>query len=265
MTDILDAIVEQKRSTIEATLRERDRLGWRRLAEQTPAPPDFFRALASASTIGVIAEIKKASPSAGLLRPDFDPPAIARAYGENGAHAISVLTDAPFFQGSLDDLKAVRQVTPLPVLRKDFVLDTVQIHEAKAAGASAVLLIAECLDASQLRDFVAEIHALQMTALVELFDRDNLAAVLASQTRLVGINNRNLRTFVTDLAHTLDLLPDIPKDRLVVSESGIRNRQDVDRLRSAGVGGILVGESLMRSPNPGAKLRELVPEAFRTA
>ncbi|MBY0585998.1 indole-3-glycerol phosphate synthase TrpC [bacterium] len=255
---ILAKIVDQKRIEVEQSKdRARREHWWRRLGD-LPLPADFEAALRLPGRMRVIAEIKQASPSAGILRDPFDPPAIASDYEQHGADCLSVLTDENFFQGSIDHLRAVRQVVSLPLLRKDFVIDPVQIAEARLAGASAVLLIAECLSRAELADLVGEIRQARMQPLVELYDPENLEAVLESGTNLVGINNRDLRSFVTDLSHTLDLLPRIPPDRVVVSESGIRTRDDVDRLASAGVHAILVGETFMRAPSPGAKLAELL-------
>jgi indole-3-glycerol phosphate synthase len=206
----------------------------------------------------VIAEIKKASPSAGVMRDPFDPVAIAEDYAQHGADCLSILTDVDFFQGSIEYLRQVARIVKRPILRKDFIIDPVQVLEARLAGASAVLLIAECLTAGELADLVGEIRSLGMAPLVELHDAQNLEAVLASGTKLVGINNRDLRSFHTDLAHTLDLLDAIPKDRIVVSESGIRTRHDIERLSASGVQAILVGEAFMRAPSPGAKLAELL-------
>lgn len=256
--NILARIMTQKTREIE-TLRVRaENEGWQ---EQWPAAPpgrDFCAALATGARIGVIAEIKKASPSAGILRADFDPVAIANSYAGAGAACLSVLTDQSFFQGSIADLRAVRQAVALPILRKDFILDAVQILEARLAGASAVLLIAECLGAARLRPLVETVRSFGMEPLVEFHDAANLPLVLEAGSRLVGINNRNLRTFATDLGHTLRLLERIPDDRIVVSESGIRQGADVRRLEDAGVDAILVGEVLMREPDPGRKLRELM-------
>jgi indole-3-glycerol phosphate synthase len=257
MSNVLERIVIRKRQEIAEQCRRvplamlQDRL--------TTAPPvhDFRAALERGTAPGIIAEVKKASPSAGVLREDFDPVAIARAYEANGASAISVLTDEPFFQGRLDDLRAIRQAVRLPLLRKDFILDRYQVLEARAAGADAVLLIAEILGKAELPALLGDIHALGMQALVELYDRANLQRVLASGARLVGVNNRDLRTFTTRLEHTLELAPQLPADCCLVSESGIRDRADLERLRAAGVKAVLIGETFMRAPDVGQKLREL--------
>jgi len=207
--------------------------------------------------MNVIAEVKKASPSAGVLRANFDAVSLAQTYAQNGAAAVSVLTDMPFFQGSLEDLAAVRAAVPVPLLRKDFILDRYQLLEARLQGADAVLLIAEILTDVELRYLLREAHQLGMHALVELYDADNLQRVVDSGARLIGINNRDLRSFVTRLEHTLELAGRVPRDRCLVSESGIRTRADVERLRAAGARAILVGETLLRSADVAATLREL--------
>ena len=205
--DVLEKIVASKRSEIDAARRARP---VESLIERLPAAPavrDFAGALKTGPGMRVIAEVKKASPSAGLIRADFDPVAIARTYEENGAACISVLTDGPFFQGSLDDLIAVRNAVSIPVLRKDFMLDRYQVLEARAAGADCILLIAECLDDCTLRDLYFYASELGMESLIEIYDPENLDRVLKLGPTLVGINNRNLRTFVTDLAHSITLRP----------------------------------------------------------
>ncbi len=258
MPTILDKIVATKREEIvraktdlpESVLRER-------LAD-APPPRDFFAAVSRPGRIRLIAEVKKASPSKGVIRADFQPVQIATVYREHGADCISVLTDEPYFQGSLEYLRQIRAAVDLPVLRKDFIIDPYQVVEARAAGADAVLLIAECLDDAMLRTLHDAIVELGMTPLVELFEPDNLPRVLEVGARLVGVNNRDLRSFETDLRHTLDLRDRIPADRVVVGESGIRTREDVLRLESAGVGAMLVGESLMARPDMGAAVDELL-------
>jgi len=257
MTDILERIVVRTRQDIE---RRRTAVSQAQLESRlADAPPvrDFRAALERGPGLGIIAEVKKASPSAGVLRADFDPRAIARIYEANGAAAISVLTDEPFFQGNLTYLTAIRHVVRVPVLRKDFILDPYQVVEARVTGADAVLLIAEILGAKELPALLNQIHALGMQALVELYECENLPRVQEAGAKLIGINNRNLRTFVTSLDHTLDLLGDIPADCCVVSESGIRTRADVLRLEQAGVKAALIGETFMRAPDIGQKLREL--------
>jgi len=252
VTTILDDILHHKRREIEAAKRQRPEAVL--LSQLSAAPPvrDFAGALAASEGISLITEIKKASPSAGVIRKDFDPVRIAGIYAEHGAACLSVLTDETFFQGHLQFLRDVRAAVSLPVLRKDFVIDGYQVVEARAAGADAVLLIAECLDDAELEDLYSRTRELGMQALIEIYEPDNLDRVLALQPTLLGINNRNLKSFVTDLSHTLDLLPRIPDDVFVVSESGIRSRENVERLQSAGVRGILVGETLMRASDIGA-------------
>ncbi|HPK01381.1 MAG TPA: indole-3-glycerol phosphate synthase TrpC [Candidatus Sumerlaeota bacterium] len=208
-------------------------------------------------TIQVVAEVKKASPSVGVIRPDFDPVAIARAYAAGGAAAISCLTDAPFFQGSLEYLRRIREAVALPLLRKEFMLDPYQVWEARAAGADAILLIAGFVDNSLLADIRAVARAAGLDVLVEIHDADELDAALALDPDVLGINNRNLRDerFDTDLRRTLALAARVPPTQSFISESGIRTAADVERLRAAAIDGILVGEHLMREPDPGAAIR----------
>ncbi len=226
------------------------------------APPlDFLIALTDhkrANQISLIAEVKKASPSKGVIRDDFDPLAIALEYARNGASCISVLTDEKFFQGSLDYLKTIRQSIDLPLLRKDFILDEYQVWEARAAGADAVLLIAECLEPEQLKRLYGKITELGMTALVELYDANNIESVLACDPNLVGVNNRDLNTFEIDLYHSIRIKQALPDSIAMVSESGIFTHQDVLLMQQNGVDAILVGESLMRSQDIGAAVRELM-------
>jgi indole-3-glycerol phosphate synthase len=222
-----------------------------------PQARDFVQALDHAGSVSVIAEVKKASPSAGVIRADFDPVAIARIYATHGSAAISVLTDAEYFKGSLDYLMAVRTAVTVPLLRKDFILERYQLLEARVAGADAVLLIAECLPGKSLEDLHRQATELGLHTLVELHDPEQLSRVLDTGCRVIGINNRDLRTFHTGLEQTLELLPRIPTDRLVVSESGIGSRHDVERLGKAGVKAVLVGESLMRAGDIGLALDRL--------
>ncbi|HTU17562.1 MAG TPA: indole-3-glycerol phosphate synthase TrpC [Gemmataceae bacterium] len=258
MSSILDRIVAYKHQEIAAArARIPDVILEQRLGE-APLPRDFRAALESAPGMAILAEVKKASPSAGLLRADFDPVAIARIYEQNGAACISVLTDEPSFQGHLNYLSAIRAAVSCPLLRKDFILDRYQLLEARLAGADAVLLIAEILDEAALPRLLREAAELRLQALVELYDRANLPRVLASGARLIGINNRDLHTFQTRLEHTLDLIADLPADMCLVSESGIRTRGDIERLQASGVRAVLIGETFMRSADIGAKLRELI-------
>jgi indole-3-glycerol phosphate synthase len=257
MSTVLDRIVAYKRREIAEARARLPEPELERRAAQAPPPRDFRAALERGPEMQVIAEVKKASPSAGLIRADFDPVAIARTYERHGAACVSVLTDEPSFQGHLSYLEMIRAAVALPLLRKDFILDRYQLLEARAAGADAALLIAECLDEQALPRLVREARELGLQTLVELYDRDNLPRVLDSGARLIGVNNRDLRTFVTRLEHTLELIGDLPPDVCLVSESGIRGRADVERLRAAGVRAVLVGETLMRAADVGAKLDEL--------
>ncbi len=229
-------------------------------AQLAYAPPvrDFFAPLAQSDSIQLIAEVKKASPTAGIIREDFDPVAIAKIYEAHGAACISVLTDVPYFQGSLDYLRAVREAVDVPVLRKDFIIDTYQLLEARVAGADAVLLIAECLDDCNLRKLYNESLELGMVPLIELYEPTNLARVLESGTNLIGVNNRNLHTFVVDLEHTLRLRREVPANCVLVGESGIKNHADALRLQEGGVDAMLVGESLMREKNIGSAVDALL-------
>jgi len=258
VSTILDKIVATKREEIERAKALRPASQLENDLPHAPPVRDFLAALAPPGPIALIAEVKKASPSRGIIRPDFDPVEIARTYQRHGAACISVLTDGPHFQGSLDDLRRVRAAVDLPLLRKDFILDPYQVLEARLAGADAVLLIAECLDDARLRSLYERILALGMTPLVELFEPENLDRVLRLGAKLVGINNRNLRSFEVDLEHTLRLKQRVPADRLVVGESGIRTRDDVLRLEAAGVRAMLVGETLMASPDVGAAVDRLL-------
>jgi indole-3-glycerol phosphate synthase len=258
MPTILDKIVQTKRTEIA---RARETVSESELrARIVDAPPvrDFFAALAAEGPIKLIAEVKKASPSVGLIRADFDPVAIARIYEVHGATCISVLTDEPHFQGHLSYLTAIRAAIGLPVLRKDFILDSYQLLEARAAGADAVLLIAECLDDCNLRKLFNETCELGMTPLVELYEPTNLPRVLEAGATLIGVNNRNLHTFEVDLEHTIRIRHEVPDDCLLVGESGIKTRADVEKLSAAGVDAILVGESLMRESDIGAAVDRLL-------
>jgi indole-3-glycerol phosphate synthase len=219
---------------------------------------DFFAPLAAAGPIKLIAEVKKASPSQGVIRADFDPVAIARVYEENGASCLSVLTDEKYFQGRLEFLTQIRAAVSLPLLRKDFILDTYQLLEARVAGADAVLLIAECLDDCNLRKLHNEAMELGLTPLVELYEPANLPRVLAAGAALIGVNNRDLKTFHVDLGHCIALRDQVPLDAVFVAESGIHSRADVLRLEEAGVDAMLVGESLMREADIGAAVRRLL-------
>jgi indole-3-glycerol phosphate synthase len=258
MPTILDEIVAKKHQEIAAARTAISEAELRRRVADARAPRDFFNALAAGPPVRLIAEIKRASPSKGVIRADFDPVAIARAYEAHGASCISVLTDGPFFQGSLDHLRAVRSAVALPVLRKDFILDTYQLLEARAAGADAVLLIAECLDDCRLRRLHNEAVELGLAPLVELYEPENLPRVFDAGATLIGVNNRNLHTFEVDLGHCLRLRDRVPDQCVLVAESGIRTRADVERLAAAGVDAMLVGETLMASADIGAAVDELL-------
>jgi indole-3-glycerol phosphate synthase len=258
VANILDKIVAKKRTEIVDAQAITSLEAMQQAAATAPPARDFLGSLQASEGIALIAEIKKASPSKGLIREDFDPPSIARTYTQHGARCISVLTDETFFQGSLDYLKQVRGVVDTPLLRKDFVLDVYQIYEARAAGADAILLIAEILSASELRQFSDLARELGMVALIELYDPSNLDAVLASGTPLVGVNNRDLRTFEVDLNHTVRLRKQIPQSVLLVGESGIHSREDAVFLQENGVEAMLVGESLMRQLDIGQAVDNLL-------
>ena len=259
--NVLQKILATKRDEVAAARAALPMAEVEAMARAAGAPRDFTGALRRKIAAGlpaVIAEVKKASPSKGLLRPDFDPPGIARSYEAGGAACLSVLTDGQYFQGSPDDLRAARAACALPVLRKDFMIDAYQVYEARAMGADCILLIAAALEAGRMRDLEAVAHELGMAVLVEIHDGEELEAALGLATPLLGINNRNLRTFETRLETTLDLLPRVPAQRLVVSESGILATSDVKRLRTGGVSAFLVGEAFMRASDPGKALASLL-------
>lgn len=258
MPTILDKIVATKRQEIAATQARLPLAILKQQAEAAPPVRDFFAAVSRPGQVNLIAEVKKASPSQGVIRADFDPVQIAQTYAQHGAAAISVLTDVEYFQGSLDYLRQIRAAVDVPLLRKDFILDAYQLWEARAAGADAVLLIAECLDDCHLRKLHNEALDLGLTPLVELYDPENLPRVLSAGATLIGINNRDLRTFVTDLGHTVRLRPQIPPECTVVGESGIHTHADLLRLAAAGVGAVLVGESLMRQLDIGLAVDRLL-------
>jgi len=255
---ILEKIVASKRLEVEQAKRQESEQALRQRLAAAPAPRDFFQALAKPGPIRLIAEVKKASPSAGVIRADFDPVQIAETYEAHGAACISVLTDEQFFQGSLAYLREVRAAVSLPVLRKDFIIDGYQLVEARVAGADAVLLIAECLEDCSLRKLHNEAIELGMTPLVELYEPTNLARVLEAGATLIGVNNRNLHTFEVDLGRTLRIRREVPDECVLVGESGIKTRADVELLEAAGIDAILVGESLMRQNDPGLALRQLL-------
>lgn len=271
MANILQRILETKREELVEARRSVPDAEIERQARAAPPPRDFvgaIRARIAAGSTAVIAEIKRASPSKGLLRENFDPRAIAKSYESGGAACLSVLTDRQYFQGAPEHLAAARAACTLPVLRKDFVIDPYQVFEARALGADCVLLIAAAFHAPSplggegggegaMRKLETIAHDLGMAVLVEVHDAGERDAALQLSTPLIGINNRNLRTFETTLDTTIGLLPRIPADRVVVTESGIFGRQDLERLQRNGIGAFLVGEAFMRAADPGAALREL--------
>ncbi len=253
----LDSILEHKREEIVLRKARVSTAQLQALPAFLSRARPFARALAGERP-GVIAEVKKASPSKQVIRPDFDPLAIAAAYAQGGAHALSVLTDERFFQGSLEYLAAIRNTTTLPLLRKDFMLDPYQLYEAKAFGADAVLLIAAALGREQLRDLQQEAAGLGLETLVEVHTEEEMIMLEGMKLQMVGINNRNLSTFETDLTVSFRLKPFAPPGVLVVSESGIRGREDVRELARHGIHAVLIGETFMRAPDPGAAVRELI-------
>jgi len=260
--DILNKIVAHKREEVTVAKRAQPLAEVKaKLSDREDQPRGFERALRAAAASGwtaIIAEVKKGSPSKGIIRPDFDPLDIAIAYQENGATCLSVLTDEKFFLGHLRNLALIREQVTLPLLRKDFIFDPYQVYEAAAGGADAILLIAAMLDLSPLRELKALAGELYLDVLLEVHDERELGMALATDCGLIGINNRSLHTFVTDLATTERLARMIPPDRLIVAESGINCRADVERLQNAGAGAFLVGESLMREEDIGSKLAELL-------
>lgn len=264
MSDILNKILDVKADEVARAKKQRDFNGLRRDVESNAELRAGLRGFEAslrrnidAGRAGVIAEVKKASPSKGVLRADFQPAQIAESYAKGGAACLSVLTDVQFFQGAPDYLKAARAACDLPVIRKDFIVDLYQVYEAREMGADAILLIVSALDHGLMADLEACAQELGMDVLVEVHDGDELDAALKLKTRLVGINNRNLRTFEVTLDTTLGLLPRIPAERLVVTESGILAPADVKRMRDANVHAFLVGEAFMRAPDPGTELQRL--------
>ena len=264
MSDILQRILAVKQTEVAAAMAVSDLAAVKLAAAAADRPRDCAGAMRTRITAGrpaVISEIKKASPSKGLLRDPFDPAAIALSYEKNGAACLSVLTDRDFFQGSSDDLKKARASCALPVLRKDFMIEPYQIYQSRALGADCILLIAAALDDARMAELEDIAHGLGMAVLVEVHDGDELERALKLKTPLLGINNRNLRTFETRLDTTLGLLERIPAGRLVVTESGILNVDDVTKMRAQKVNGFLVGEAFMRAADPGAELKRLFATA----
>jgi indole-3-glycerol phosphate synthase len=259
MSDILDRIIGVKREEVRIAQQSAP-LEELRLQASTRDRRDFvgaIRAKHEAGLAAVIAEVKKASPSKGVLREHFVPADIARSYEKHGAAVLSVLTDVQFFQGSAQYLEEARAACELPVIRKDFIVDPYQVLEARAMGADAILLIVAALETSQMQDLEAYAHSLGLAVLVEVHDKNELVDALTLKTPLIGVNNRNLRTFETSVETTLGLLEMMPADRIVVTESGILSRVDVDRMRAANVNTFLVGEAFMRAEDPGAELARM--------
>ncbi len=260
MATILDRIVERKRREVQAAEARESTADLRRRLASAPPPRDFFAAVSRPGAIRLIAEFKRKSPSAGEIRPGATVEEVVRSYDRAGASALSILTDGEGFGGSLEDLRAARAAVPLPILRKEFVVDVRQVVEARVWGADGVLLIAECLDDCHLRSLYREILDLGMTPLVELHDEAHLPRVLDLGATLVGINNRDLKTMTTDLGHVLRLRDRVPEECTLVAESGIRSRAEVRRLEAAGIGAMLVGESLLKSPDPGTAAAALLSD-----
>ena len=257
---ILERILQVKRREIAAARSRTPMEAMERQARAAPAPRDFAGALRSKIAAGapaVIAEIKRASPSKGLLRPNLDPKAIAKSYEKAGAACMSVLTDKEFFQGSPEDLAAAREACALPALRKDFIVEPYQVYESRVMGADCILLIAACLARQDMQGLEALAHELGLAVLVEVHDAKELEAALTLKTPLIGVNNRDLRTFETRLETTLQLLPSIGPGRIAVTESGIGSKDDVRRLQDAGVLAFLVGETFMRAADPGVAFKSV--------
>ena len=260
MGTILDIIVQDKIKELAEVKKTTPYEELKSRITNLPPVRDFAGALTKAqpSSLRIIAEVKKTSPSKGVLCQQFAPVAIARAYADGGAAAVSVLTEKNYFQGSLEYLQAIKAAVPLPVLRKDFIFDPYQVYEARTYGADAILLIAVMLTHELLTELLQLTRALSLCHLVEVHDRTDLQKALTAGADIIGINNRDLKTFVTNIKTTIDLMPEIPDDKIVVSESGISSRQELKQLADAGVDAFLIGETLMKEKNPEIKLRELI-------
>ncbi len=250
MSSVLDKIISRKQKEVAKSKAIRPLFSIKENLEDSDQPRDFFAAVSESGAMRLIAEFKRRSPSAGEIRPGAEPAEIVRGYEKSGAAALSILTDGEDFGGSLDDLRAARKASSLPTLRKEFIIDSYQVNEARLYGADAVLLIAECLNDCLLRSLYREVIDLGMTPLVELHSEENLSRVLDLGATLIGINNRDLSTMKTDINHVLRLKEKVPSECVLVAESGIRTRSDVEQLEAAGVRAILVGESLLSSPDP---------------
>jgi indole-3-glycerol phosphate synthase len=257
MMTILERILAAKQAEVSSLKRQRPLSEWRSMTAGLPLPRNF-RAAMDGRDCRIIAEVKRRSPSKGMLISDFDPLQVASVYEENGAAAISVLTDQEFFAGEKGYLQDIREKVSLPLLRKDFIIDPCQIYETRLIGADAILLIAGILRQEQLAEYLQLAKDLGLSALVEVHDREDLGKALAAGAGIIGINNRNLQTFVTDLQTSRDLICHIPEDRIVVSESGIRTRSDIETLMAAGIHAFLIGETLVKASDRGKQLRELL-------
>jgi indole-3-glycerol phosphate synthase len=261
---ILDEIIENKTSEVEIS---KTSLPLEQIQEQIKdALPsrNFFDAINPKGELKIISEVKHASPSKGVFREDFDPVQIAKSYSRGGASAISVLTDEKYFRGSLAFLKNIRAEVDTPLLRKDFIVDPYQVYEARLFGADAILLIVAALDQTSLSELLELTHSLQMNAIVEVHDENELDRALEADARIIGINNRDLRTFNVDLNVSITLSKKVPEDKIVIAESGIGSIEDIDRLRGKGVHVFLIGETFMKAPDPGQKLNELIKSSSYT-
>lgn len=257
---ILDKIIENKRSEVERTKKSTPLDSLKIELKNLGNTKGFYKSISPDGSTKVIAEIKRASPSKGVLRSDFNPVEIAKSYASGGASAISVLTDSRFFKGSLNHLRDIRSSVETPLLRKDFIIDPYQVYESRFYGADAILLIVAALDSAILRELLELAHSLELDALVEIHDERELDKAIEAGSKIIGINNRDLKTFDVSLETSLRLCRLIPREKIIISESGIGSREDVKRLKSAGISVLLIGETFMRAPEPGEELRRLLSE-----